>query len=257
MTYTFEQLETIAAAATESGLFAGGQQKLTSAQAFMRILRGIELGLPPTTALSGIWFSNGKMVLDAATIAVLLHRHGYAIEGTVDEQQCTMQLTNASGQAVGQTQFDLAEAKKAGLVRDGSAWTKWTPDMLWARCLTRLARRYAPHVFGGEVYFPQEMEDDEVKFLSPEEENDRHVNASLAARTLIDACVEAMHYRGLTVDEGATYLKKMEARQGASLEEWPLPLLQKMLAAIDEWPTRPLTLVPGARAAGAPEEETV
>lgn len=155
--HTFTELEQIAAYAEASGLFSGGQ-KLSKSQAMMRLLRGKEIGLPPTTALGGIWFSRGKLICDAATTAFLLSQAGYEIEATeTTNTQCGMKLLR-DGKAISPvTTFTLEEARKAGLVKGGGAWESWPSDMLWARCLTRLARRYAAHVFGGSIYAPGEI----------------------------------------------------------------------------------------------------
>ncbi|NJO31398.1 MAG: recombinase RecT [Richelia sp. SL_2_1] len=38
-------------------------------------------------------------------------------------------------------------------------WKKWPSDMMFARALTRGARRYCPDVFGGPAYTKEELED--------------------------------------------------------------------------------------------------
>jgi hypothetical protein len=159
MPYTFSELEQIAAYAESSGLFGGGQ-KLTKSQALMRILRGQELGLAPTIALGGIWFSRGKLICDAGTTALLLSMAGYEIESTENTPTtCSMRMIRVGKPVSPLVTFTMDEARKAGLVKGGGAWESWPQDMLWARCLTRLARRYAPHIFGGSVYAPGEIDD--------------------------------------------------------------------------------------------------
>ncbi len=37
--------------------------------------------------------------------------------------------------------FSLDDARRAGLVRSGGGWEKYASDMLFARCISRLARR--------------------------------------------------------------------------------------------------------------------
>jgi len=156
--YNLEELERIATYAEASGLFNAGQ-KLTKSQAMMRLLRGQEIGLPPTVALGGIWFSRGKMVLDAALTGTLLRQAGYQLRAVVvTDEEVRLELLREDS-VVGTAAFVLADAQRAGLVKPGGAWTAYPQDMLWARCVTRLARRYAPEVFGGAVYGPGEIVD--------------------------------------------------------------------------------------------------
>ena len=54
--------------------------------------------------------------------------------------------------------FTMEEAKKAGLVRQGSAWENYAEDMLLWRAMARGQRRYCPDVFGGHsVYTEDEL----------------------------------------------------------------------------------------------------
>ena len=63
----------------------------------------------------------------------------------------------------------LEEAKKAGLVRSGGAWEHYPSDMLFARALTRGARRFAPDAFlGMPIYTVGETGDDQARPPQPE-----------------------------------------------------------------------------------------
>jgi hypothetical protein len=151
-----------------SGLFNGGQ-KLPKAQAFIKIMIGLELGLEPTVALRGIYFSRGKPVFEVAIISVLLHKHGYTVEPIEHTHEvCKLHLLR-EGQVVGRASFTIQEAKQAGLVKPDSNWLRWPEDMLWARAMSRLARRYAPHIFGGSVYSPGEIPDEPRGTTIPQE----------------------------------------------------------------------------------------
>jgi hypothetical protein len=195
--YSFAELEKIAEYAEASGLFGtqrrlpnGGYQDvpITKAQALMRVLRGQELGLPPTTALGGIWFSRGKMICDAGTTALLLANHGYVVDDIESTpERCAMHLSREGAKIGKPVSFSMDDARNGGLIKGGdtSAWKAWPQDMLWARCLTRLARRYAAHVFGGSVYAPGEMPEEHSEPDVPQMMN--AIPMPVAARKAIEA----------------------------------------------------------------------
>ena len=53
--------------------------------------------------------------------------------------------------------FSMEDAKRAGLVRSGSAWDKTPAAMLRARCISETLRAIAPEIVQG-VYVPEELD---------------------------------------------------------------------------------------------------
>ena len=149
------ELQTAANAMHASGMFADVK---TQAQALVKIMAGAEMGLPPFASMSGIHLVQGKPVLGANLIATLVKndpRYDYRIR-TCDNDQCVL-VWYENGAAVGESGFTIAEAQTAGLTGKDN-WKKYPSDMLFARAISRGARRYAPGIFGGApVYTPDEV----------------------------------------------------------------------------------------------------
>jgi hypothetical protein len=151
----FDQLERAAIALKESGYFKDVQSK---AQAVVKVMAGAELGLPPFASMAGIHIIQGKPVLGANVLATLVKndpRYDYRIE-TATNQVCGLTWFEG-GKNVGESGFTMEEAKAAGLVGKDN-WKKYPSDMLFARAISRGARRFAPGIFGGApVYTPDEL----------------------------------------------------------------------------------------------------
>ena len=130
----------------------------SEAQAIVKVMAGQELGLPPFASMAGIHIIQGKPVLGSNVIATLVKndpRYDYKI-GRCDNATCHIEWYEG-GLAVGSVVFTMEEAKAAGLAHKDN-WKKYPSDMLFARAISRGARRFAPGIFGGApVYTPDEM----------------------------------------------------------------------------------------------------
>ena len=149
------ELSTAATAMHASGYF--GDVK-SQAQAMVKVMAGAEIGLPPFASMSGIHIVNGKPTLGANLIATLVKndpRYDYRVK-RADNEACVLAWYEG-GAAVGESSFTIQEANAAGLTNK-QTWKAYASDMLFARALTRGARRYAPGIFGGApIYTPDEM----------------------------------------------------------------------------------------------------
>ena len=151
----FDQIKAAAIALQQSGYF---KDVTSQAQAIVKVMAGAELGLPPFASMSGIFIIQGKPVLGANILATLVKndpRYNYQVK------QCNGAVCELvwfeDGKQVGVSSFTLDEAKTAGLT-DKDNWRKFPSDMLFARAISRGARRFAPGIFGGSpVYTPDEM----------------------------------------------------------------------------------------------------
>ena len=154
----FDELQRAAIALKESGYFKDVQSK---AQAIVKVMAGAELGLPPFASMTGIHIIQGKPVLGANVLATLVKndpRYNYHIVTAPADQEKEMFLEWSEGiLKVGIAGYTMEEAKKAGLTNKDN-WKKYPSDMLFARAISRGARRFAPGIFGGSpVYTPDEM----------------------------------------------------------------------------------------------------
>jgi hypothetical protein len=151
----FDGLQRAAMALQKSNYF---QDVKSEAQAIVKVMAGSELGLPPFASMSGIHIIQGKPVLGANVIATLVKndpRYDYRIK-QADNQACILTWYE-NGERVGEAGFTIQEANGAGLTGKDN-WKKYTSDMLFARAISRGARRFAPGIFGGSpVYTPDEM----------------------------------------------------------------------------------------------------
>ena len=150
-----DQIERAAKALQQSGYF---RDVTSTAQAIVKIMAGAELGLPPFASMTGINIIQGKPVLGANVLATLVKndpRYNYQVK-VCDAKDCELAWFE-DGKQVGISSFTWDEAKTAGLTEKDN-WRKYPSDMLFARAISRGARRFAPGIFGGSpVYTPDEM----------------------------------------------------------------------------------------------------
>ena len=154
-TMDFDTLQRMSLALFESKYFKDVTSK---SQAIVKVMAGAELGLPPFASMSGIHIIQGKPTLGANLIATLVKndsRYDYRLT-QADDKACLIDWYE-NGTRVGAAGFSIAEAQTAGLAGKDN-WKKYPSDMLFARAISRGARRFAPGIFGGAVvYTPDEM----------------------------------------------------------------------------------------------------
>ena len=168
----FDGLQLAATALYKSGYFSDAKSDARSeaqseAQAIVKVMAGAELGLPPFASMSGIHIIKGKPTLGSNVMATLVKndpRYNYKVK-KCDNTVCTLTWFE-NGEDVGESTFTILEANKITTKENGvniklsekATWRFYTSDMLFARAISRGARRYAPGIFGGSpVYTPDEM----------------------------------------------------------------------------------------------------
>ncbi len=129
-------------------------------QALMVLLRGMELGFGPSTALSAFHVIKGKPVLSAdAQVALCLSRRDLCEYFTRTES--TETVASYETKRVGTPRpvtlsFTMEEAKAAQLLSNDQ-WKKYPKAMLRHRAASALARDVYPELLLG-IYTPEEME---------------------------------------------------------------------------------------------------
>lgn len=154
-----------AAVFVESGMFKDVRDV---SKAVVKIQAGQELGLPPFAAMRGFDIIEGKPAPNAGLTAALVRRSGrydYRVTRS-DAVACEIEWLDG-GRVVGVSSFTLDEAKAAGIAGK-QVWRAYAADMLFARALTRGARRYCADVFLGSVYTPEELGDDSGPIIEVE-----------------------------------------------------------------------------------------
>lgn len=165
----FDILQAISKTATDSKYFdkLGGLPGILSIALYAR-----EIDVGPMVALMG-GFSNvqGKITMSAELMNTLIRRKGHKLQTL----KCTNEICEITGER-GDTKekmtvsFTIKEAEAAGLVKGGGAWSKYTSDMLFARCISRLRRRLFPDV-ATRSYVEGEIEEVEVELESTQAES--------------------------------------------------------------------------------------
>lgn len=116
----------------------------------MILLAAREYGIPPAMALNGgLKLINGNVEMSARIMESLIRRAGHKIKiGVLDPEKCTVYGYRKDNGDTQWASFTIEEAKQAGLVKEGGGWKKFPMDMLYARALSRLARRLFADVIG-------------------------------------------------------------------------------------------------------------
>jgi len=141
----FQMLQVIAKSAQASGFYQGVGQE---AKILMILLAARELGVSPMLALNGgIWNIQGKIEISARLMNSLIRRAGHSISIKHSDNHKCILLGKRNDGDIFECTFTIEEAAQAGLAgRD--VWKKYTSDMLYNRCMSRLARRLFPDVIG-------------------------------------------------------------------------------------------------------------
>jgi hypothetical protein len=158
------QVETIAAmarAVAASGYLStkGANHEQRVADAMFVMLYGVELGLPPITALRTIHVVDGKLVVSGQAMLSLMLRAGVRVQmpnpGEVRDS-ATVVVTRPGGEPQAFT-YTRAMAEAAGLVSKLN-WQRYPSEMLCWRALSTAARFACPDIVGG-LYTPDEIAD--------------------------------------------------------------------------------------------------
>jgi hypothetical protein len=117
------------------------------AAAALRLYYADSLELPPLAAAE-LSVINGRLFVGAKLLRALAAQRGYRvtkIESTAET--CTAALVEVeTGEEVGRSTFTIDDAKRAGLIKDRSAWNSHPARMLWARASKYVLDDYAPAI---------------------------------------------------------------------------------------------------------------
>ena len=147
-------LDALGTILSKSGFFSDARE---AAQSIVKILAGRELGIGPVSAMTGIHVIKGKVTLSANLIAGCIKRspkYDYKVV-SMDAKKCVLEFFE-DGKAAGRSEFGEEDAKRAGLMSE-ERYKKWPQNMFFARAMSNGAKWFAPDVFGGPVYCPEEL----------------------------------------------------------------------------------------------------
>ncbi len=202
----FAMFQTIANSAKKSGLYGGDEHKI-----FMVLLAARELGISPMLALNGgIWNIQGKIEISARLMNSMIRRAGHTMQITSTRTECTIVGMRADTKEVHTEVFTLEMAERAGIAK-GNVWQKYAEDMLYARCMSRLARRLFPDVIGcayveGEI---RESKEPKEELQSMPYEEVATNNLPIPTDSLITPPEKNVALNQEQIDTLASYLPKL------------------------------------------------
>lgn len=150
----------------------------TPEKAYLVMKRGKELGFKDLASFNLLTMIQGNLTLTANGIKVLLKMNGCEWEVTEDGQylydeqgnfvdiRTTIKMAvpskyNSQGCTYHTLSYCWSEAETAGLTGK-SVWKSYPKDMLFNRCITRLARMVVPELLQG-LYTNEELGDNAIE----------------------------------------------------------------------------------------------
>jgi len=125
--------------------------------AAVALMLGQEIGLPPMTALNRIVVIEGKPTLDAQGMVAVIRAAGHSLSGDTSSTSATVRGKRADTGDEMSVTFTMEDAARAGLAGKG-VWKSYPSAMLWARCVSQLARMLFADVLMGFSYLPEEAD---------------------------------------------------------------------------------------------------
>jgi hypothetical protein len=116
----------------------------------MIMLAAREYGIGPAQALNGgLHIIEGKVELSARVMSALIRRAKHTLQILESTDQiCKIKGTRADTGETHTVTFTIEMAQKAGLIKEKGGWKRTPEDMLYARCVSRLARQLFSDVIG-------------------------------------------------------------------------------------------------------------
>lgn len=139
----------------------------SEADAIALALRGRDLGLPPSTAINGLYTVKGRVSCETWLLMALVERDNlcesltWEFQGTAPPDLAITVTTQRRGRLSSNTEsLSWAEIERAGLAGKG-VWPLYPKIMLRWRAIAQLYRVVYPDSVGG-MYLPGELPDDTV-----------------------------------------------------------------------------------------------
>jgi len=160
---SIEEVFRLATAIAKSGMAPRGMDK--AEMITVAILHGMEIGLPPMTALNKIAVVNGRPTVWGDAVPALLWARGFKIDETVADNIATCTVIRPDGFKITRT-FSEQDARKAGLWGKAGPWTQYPSRMLQMRARGLAARDGAADALAG-MYLAEEAEDIQPIDITP------------------------------------------------------------------------------------------
>lgn len=146
-----DDLDKIAKMMAASGFFADAKDV---AKCAVKIMAGLELGMPTFASMTGIHIIQGRPAMGANLMAAAIKRSGkYDYRVTEHSADVCKIAFFESGEQIGVSEFTAADAKTAGTQH----MNKFPKNMLFARAISNGIKWFCPDLFLGPVYTPEEL----------------------------------------------------------------------------------------------------
>lgn len=123
------------------------------------ILTGREMGIGPMESLRQIHMIDGRPAFAADLMMSKMRSGGVVVlDSSVSAERAWIKAKRKDTGEECEVEWTFADATAAGLTNKKN-WKTYPADMLWARCVGRLARRLGSDLLGGLVYSSEEMGD--------------------------------------------------------------------------------------------------
>lgn len=145
-------------------LGGNGGEETVVATILSVMLLARELGISPIQSISG-GINNilGKFEISARIMNQLIRKHGHKLNVKMHTHEvCVIWGKRRDTGEEMEVRYHIEEAARAGLIKDGGGWRKCPEDMLFARAISRLARRLFPDCIGG-CYVEGELQETMLK----------------------------------------------------------------------------------------------
>jgi len=176
---SMDDLSRMSGMLAKSGFFADCRE---ASQAGVKVLAGLELGIPAFSAMTGIHIIKGKPAIGANLMAASVRKSGkydyeefehsntacriafYEAEFKPDIRQLKRQLlrgevtreefeSRVSAVSLGVSEFTVEDARKA----QTQNMDKYPKNMLFARAMSNGVKWFCPDIFLGPIYTPDEL----------------------------------------------------------------------------------------------------
>lgn len=130
------------------------QDARDASQAAVKVLCGLEMGIPAIAALAGVYIVKGKPMISANLMAAAVKRSGKYNYRVMQHSSEICEIAFFEGKdEIGRSVFTADDAKRAGTQN----MDKYSKNMLFARALSNGVKWHCPDVFLGPVYTPEEL----------------------------------------------------------------------------------------------------
>lgn len=160
---SFDEVQRMAQMVVAAGMFKATDKNQALAQATMALMQGLEIGISPMQASTGITVINGRMCIWGSLVPALIWKAGHKIEEWLeneDSEQMTAhcRITRSDNNVEVARSFSLKDAKAAGLLDKPGPWKQYRKRMLQMRARGFAANDGVPDVLRG-MYTVEEMQD--------------------------------------------------------------------------------------------------